>query len=215
MYVSLSLSLSLSVSVSVPVSVSVSVYPCIHTHTHTQCRYGRPLGGGAAASHTDTSELDLATINQFIADMDGATATSTEGNMGDIDNDLRCHFLQYDISQEGVQKLRNAGVCRLSDFHYIQSSDVRNMNMSLLDQRKTEKMLECWHAMHQDALRGDEQQPAPPTPGIPQQPLLPADGEMEDVGAGDTFYANIPWLGGAITALDEFHNPILPPRETM
>jgi hypothetical protein len=111
--------------------------------------------------------VDLATINQIIIDMDGATATSTAGNMGDIDNDLRCRFLQYDISQEGVQKLRNAGVRRMSDFHYIQSSDVRNMNMSLLDQRKTEKMLESWHAMHQDALRrpvrAPEQQITPAT----------------------------------------------------
>ena len=172
-------------SLSFSLSVCVSVYPCTHkhththTHTHTQCRYGRPLGGGAAASHTDTSEVDLATINQIIIDMDGATATSTAGNMGDIDNDLRCRFLQYDISQEGVQKLRNAGVRRMSDFHYIQSSDVRNMNMSVLDQRKTEKMLEFWHAMHQDVLRGDDQQPqAPPTPGTPEQP----------------FFDNIPWL---------------------
>ena len=123
-----------------------------------------------AGSHTDTSAVDLATINQTIANMDGATATSSAGSMGDIDHDLRCHFLQYDISLEGVQKLRNAGVCRLSDFHYIQSSDVRNMNMSVLDQRKTEKMLESWHAMHQDVLRGDDQQPqAPPTPGTPEQ----------------------------------------------
>ena len=102
-----------------------------------------------------------------------------------VDPMLPHHFLQYDISdfydisQEGVQKLRNAGVCRLSDFHYIQSSDVRNMNMSVLDQRKTEKMLESWHAMHQDVLRGDDQQPqAPPTPGNPEQP----------------FFDNIPWL---------------------
>jgi hypothetical protein len=116
-------------------------------------RYGRPLGGGAAASHTYTSEVDMATINQIIANMDGVTATSTAGNMGDNDNDLRCHFLQNDISLEGVQKLRNAGVCRLSDFHYIPSSDVRNMNMSIIDQRKTVKMLESWHAMHQDVLR--------------------------------------------------------------
>ena len=92
------------------------------------------------------------------------------GNMRDHDDDLRSNFLEYDISLDGAQKLRNAGVCRLSDFHYIQSSDVRNMNMSLLDQRKTEKMLECWRAMHQDALRGEEQQPqAPPTPGTPEQ----------------------------------------------
>jgi len=153
-------------SLSFSLSVCVSVYPCTHTnthththtHTHTQCRYGRPLGGGAAASHTDTSEVDLATINQIIIDMDGATATSTAGNMGDIDNDLRCRFLQYDISQEGVQKLRNAGVCRLSDFHYIQSSDVRNMNMSLLDQRKTEKMLESWQAAAAAAAAQKEQE---------------------------------------------------------
>jgi hypothetical protein len=153
------------------VCVCVCVCLCIrvhtHTHTHTRGRYGRPLGGGEAASHTDTSEIDLATINRIIANMDGATATSSAGNMEDTDNDLRCHFLQYDISLEGVQKLRNAGVCRLSDFHYIQSSDVRNMNMSLLDQRKTEKMLESWHAMHQDALRGPlrapEQQITPAT----------------------------------------------------
>ncbi len=69
------------------------------------------------------------------------------GNMRDHDDDLRSNFLEYDISLDGAQKLRNAGVCRLSDFYYIQSSDVRNMNMSLLDQRKTEKMLESWHAM--------------------------------------------------------------------
>ena len=150
------------------VCVSVSVYPCTHTHTHTHThgRYGRPLGGGEAASHTDTSEIDLATINRIIANMDGATATSSAGNMGDTDNDLRCHFLQYDISLEGVQKLRNAGVCRLSDFHYIQSSEVRNMNMSVVDQRKTEKMLESWHAMHQDALRGPVR--------APEQQITPA-----------------------------------------
>jgi len=86
--------------------------------------------------------------------IDGSLVFPSAGNMGDIDHDLRCHFLQYDISLEGVQKFRNAGVRRLSDFHYIQSADVRNMNMSLLDQRKTETMLKSWHAMHQDALRG-------------------------------------------------------------
>jgi hypothetical protein len=69
-----------------------------------------------------------------------------------IPDDLRCHVLRHDISLEGVQKLRNAGVCRLSDFHFIQSSDVRNMNMSLLDQKKIEKMLESWHVMHQDVV---------------------------------------------------------------
>jgi hypothetical protein len=90
----------------------------------------------------------------------------------------------------------------LSDFHYIQSSDVRNMNMSLLDQRKTEKMLESCGAMHQDALRGDEQQPeALPTKGTPEHPPLPADGERESGGAGYTFFAKIPWLDGAIKAL--------------
>ena len=46
-----------------------------------------------AGSHTDTSAVDLATINQTIANMDGATATSSAGSMGDIDHDLRCHFL--------------------------------------------------------------------------------------------------------------------------
>ena len=143
----LGVSVSLSLSLSLSLCVCVGVHPCVYTHTHTLGRYGRPLGGGAAASHTDTFEVDLGTINQIIANIDGATATSSAGSMEDIDHDLRCHFLQYDISQEGVQKLRNAGVCRLSDFHYIQSSDVRNMNMSLLDQRKTEKMLESWHAM--------------------------------------------------------------------
>jgi hypothetical protein len=151
-----SLSLSLSLPPSLCLCLCLCLFVCVpvftntltHSLTHTQCRYGRPLGGGAAASHTDTSEVDLATINQIITDMDGATATSTAGNMGDFDNDLRCRFLQYDISQEGVQTLRNAGVCRLSDFHYIQLSDVRNMNMSLLDQRKTEKMLESWQATH-------------------------------------------------------------------
>jgi hypothetical protein len=54
------------------------------------------------------------------------------------------------------------------------------MNMSLLDQRKTETMLESWGAMHQDDLRGDEQQPqAPPTLGAHAKLPLPADGEME------------------------------------
>jgi hypothetical protein len=110
--------------------------------------------------------VDLATINQIIIDMDGATATSTAGNMGDIDNDLRCRFLQYDISQEGVQKLRNAGVRRMSDFHYIQSSDVRNMNMSLLDQRKTEKMLETWQATH--------------TPSMPELQTAPHEAFMKE-----------------------------------
>jgi hypothetical protein len=68
----------------------------------------------------------------------------------DIDNELRCHILQYDISLEGVQKLRNAGVHTLPDLNYIQSSDVCNMNMSIIDQRKTEKMLDVWHSSHQD-----------------------------------------------------------------
>jgi hypothetical protein len=40
-----------------------------HTHTHTHGRYGRPLVGGEAASHTDTSEIDLETINQIIANL--------------------------------------------------------------------------------------------------------------------------------------------------
>jgi hypothetical protein len=110
-----------------------------------------PFAGPSPVS--DGRSAELATINRILANKDGATATSSAGNMGDIDNDLRCHLLQYDISLEGVQNLRNAGVCRLSDFHYIQSSDVRNMNMSLIDQRKTDKMLESWHAMHQDGLR--------------------------------------------------------------
>jgi hypothetical protein len=68
----------------------------------------------------------------------------------DIDNELRCHILKYDISLEGVQKLRNAGVRTLPDLNYIQSSDLCNMNMSIIDQRKTEKMLDVWHARHQD-----------------------------------------------------------------
>ena len=70
--------------------------------------------------------------------------------MRDIDNELRCHILKYDISLEGVQKLRNAGVRTLPDLNYIQSSDLCNMNMSIIDQRKTEKMLDVWHARHQD-----------------------------------------------------------------
>jgi hypothetical protein len=36
---------------------------------------------------------------------------------------------------------------------------------------------------------------------LPEQPPLQADGEMEAGGAGDTFFAKIPWLGGAIAAL--------------
>jgi hypothetical protein len=68
----------------------------------------------------------------------------------DIDNELRCHILKYDISLEGVQKLRNAGVRTLPDLNYMQSSDLCNMKMSIIDQRKTEKMLDVWHARHQD-----------------------------------------------------------------
>jgi hypothetical protein len=65
------------VSVSVPVCclrlfvcVCVPVYPSTHTQTHTHGRYGRPVGN-AAASHTDPGEMDLATINQIIANLDG------------------------------------------------------------------------------------------------------------------------------------------------
>ena len=55
------------------------------------------------------------------------------------------------------------------------------------------------HYVSTPSMQGQLQ--PPPTPATPELPPLPADGEMEAGGAGDTFFSKIPWLGGAIAAL--------------